>query len=59
MLGCLGKPARVWVVRTGAHDDPLAGLDPAKQDALRTAYAPVQVWRPAGFTVGLYRRTDG
>ena len=59
VLGCLGKPARVWVVRAGTLDDPLAGLDAAKQDALRTAYAPVQVFRPAGFTVGLYRRTTG
>jgi hypothetical protein len=46
-------------VRAGTHDDPLAGLDAAKQDALRTAYAPAQVWRPAGFTIGLYRRTTG
>jgi mannosyltransferase len=57
VVGCLGQPARVWVVRAGTHADPLAGLDPAKQDALRTAYTRAETWQPAGFTLGLYRRT--
>jgi len=59
VIGCLGQPERVWVVRAGTLADPLAGLDTAKQDALRAGYAPSRVWRPAGFTIGLYRRTTG
>jgi mannosyltransferase len=59
VVGCLGQPERVWVVRARTLDDPLAGLDPAKQEALRSGYTPGQVWRPTGFTIGLYRRTTG
>jgi mannosyltransferase len=59
VVGCLGTPERVWVVRAGTHADPLAGLEPAKQDALRTGYDRADVWHPAGFTIGLYRRTAG
>jgi mannosyltransferase len=57
VAACLGEPARVWVVRTGAHPDPLAGLDPAKQEILRGRYAPGGAWHPAGFTLALYVRT--
>jgi mannosyltransferase len=59
VVTCLGRPDRVWVVRARTLDDPLAGLDPAKQEALRSGYTPAQVWRPTGFTIGLYRRTTG
>ncbi|HET8683716.1 MAG TPA: glycosyltransferase family 39 protein [Micromonosporaceae bacterium] len=53
---CLAGTGRVWVVRLGRLDDPLAGLGPAKEAALRTGYRAGQLWHPTGLTLALLVR---
>jgi mannosyltransferase len=54
---CLGKPQRVWVVRLGTLDDPLAGIGPDKEDLLRQDYRVNRIWYPAGITIALLQRS--
>jgi mannosyltransferase len=54
---CLGDPQRVWVVRLGTLDDPLAGIGPDKEDLLRQDYRVNRIWYPAGITIALLQRT--
>lgn len=50
---CLGNPGRIWVIRLGSLADPLDGLGPAKEVALR-GYRVDRVWRPGQMTVALF-----
>jgi mannosyltransferase len=54
---CLGDPQRVWVVRLGTLDDPLAGIGPDKEDLLRQDYRVNRIWYPAGITIALLQRS--
>jgi mannosyltransferase len=56
-VACLGDPQRVWVVRLGTLDDPLAGIGPAKEDLLRQDYRVNRIWYPAGITIALLQRS--
>jgi mannosyltransferase len=53
---CVGDTQRVWVVRAGTFDDPLAGLGLSKEDIFRAQYTIDQVWHPTGMTVALLER---
>lgn len=53
---CLAGTERVWVVRLGRLDDPLLGVGPAKEVALRTGYRAQRLWHPTGMTLVLLVR---
>jgi mannosyltransferase len=50
---CLGRPARVWVVRLGEQHDPLHGLGEQKEALLRQRYREDHVWRLRNMTLAL------
>ena len=52
---CLGRPARVWIVRKGAFDNPVQRIGAAKEAALKP-YAVERTWRVRGFSIGLLVR---
>ena len=54
---CLGDVRRIWVVRLGTLDDPLAGLGDDKEALLRQQYRVNRIWYPAGITVALLQRS--
>ncbi|MEV7225639.1 glycosyltransferase family 39 protein [Polymorphospora sp. NPDC051019] len=51
---CLGQPDRIWLVRKGNRDDPLAGLGAGKTGVLESGYVVMQTWRVRAFTIVLY-----
>jgi mannosyltransferase len=55
---CLGRPARVWVVRKGAFDNPVRQVGPAKEAALKP-YSVARTWRVRGFSIALLVRRPG
>jgi mannosyltransferase len=55
---CLADTGRVWVVRIGALDDPLAGIGVNKEPVLRDHYQVEALWHPTGLTVALLQRKD-
>ncbi|MDR3033317.1 MAG: hypothetical protein LBV78_09460, partial [Kitasatospora sp.] len=50
---CLGSEKRLWLVVADAPDDPLTGLDPAQDQALRRRYTVTSMTRLTGLTVAL------
>ncbi|MEU4471607.1 glycosyltransferase family 39 protein [Micromonospora sp. NPDC023888] len=50
---CLAGTARVWLVISGRHAEPLAAVTGAKGDALRAQFTVTQVWPRPGLTVAL------
>ena len=55
---CLGEADRVWVVRVGDPDDPLAGVGPGKHAVLLARYRVDEVWHPQGLTLVLLLRKE-
>jgi mannosyltransferase len=53
---CLGKPQRVWVVRKATLADPIQGMGPAKEVALRASYITSRTWQVKAFTIALLTR---
>jgi mannosyltransferase len=51
---CLGKAARVWVIRADSLIDPLAGLEAAKDGALRVDYSVAHTWHFTGLALTLF-----
>ena len=56
---CLAGTARVWLVVSGRHAEPLAAVPGAKGDALRTQFTVTQVWPRPGLTVALLTSRPG
>jgi mannosyltransferase len=56
---CLGRTARVWLVRVGTLDSPLTGLEAGKDGALRVRYAAAQTWTLTGLTLTLFTLKPG
>jgi mannosyltransferase len=52
VAACLKNPPRVWIVRLGAPPNPVTGLGPGYDAALRN-YVVQQRWTPRGLTVAL------
>ncbi|RZT80876.1 mannosyltransferase [Micromonospora violae] len=50
---CLAGTARVWLVVSGRHAEPLAAVPGAKGDTLRRDFTVAQVWQRPGLTVAL------
>jgi mannosyltransferase len=55
---CLNDAERVWVVRLGTLDDPLAEVGPDKEDLLRQDYQVTRIWYPDGITMALLQRSE-
>ncbi|MEV0267909.1 glycosyltransferase family 39 protein [Hamadaea sp. NPDC050747] len=53
VAGCLKPAKRVWVLRIGHLTDPLAGIGPKKDQALRARFHPDRIWYPDGLTLAL------
>jgi mannosyltransferase len=53
---CIGNTERLWVVRLGERDDPLADLGKAKEAFIRPHYQVIQTWHLSGVTVALLER---
>jgi mannosyltransferase len=53
---CFGKPARVWVVRTGKLSDALQNIGPAKNQLLHQDFVQSETWQLKGLTVALFTR---
>jgi len=51
---CLGKTARIWLVRVGSFDSPLTGLEAGKDGALRVRYDAKENWKLTGLTLTLF-----
>jgi mannosyltransferase len=49
---CLKNPSRVWIVRVGSPQNPVAGLGGEYDKALRN-YVVQQRWNPRGLTIAL------
>ncbi|MGI5243879.1 glycosyltransferase family 39 protein [Dactylosporangium sp. CA-139066] len=56
---CLGRTARVWLVRVGTLDSPLTGLEAGKDGALRVRYTAAQTWNLTGLTLTLFTLKPG
>ena len=57
VASCLGDRSRIWVVRNGRYEDPLAEMTPAaKQRLLRERYRVETVEHPPGLTIALLVR---
>jgi mannosyltransferase len=56
---CLGDTQRLWIVRLGYRDDPLAGLGEKKEAPLRERYRVEKLTHLPGFTVGLVILKNG
>jgi mannosyltransferase len=50
--GCLKNPPRIWLVRIGSPQNPVAGLGGEYDKALRN-YVVQQRWNPRGLTIAL------
>ncbi|GIG85921.1 hypothetical protein Pen02_08570 [Plantactinospora endophytica] len=50
---CLATADRLWLLRWGAHADPLAHLPETRADPLRTRYRLDTTWTVPGLTVAL------
>jgi len=55
---CLADSNRLWIVRIGHLEDPLAGIGPAKEAVLREQFHLSQAWYPEGLTLALLQRQD-
>jgi mannosyltransferase len=51
---CLGKATRVWVIRADSLNDPLNGMEAAKDGVLRLRYTIAQTWHFTGLTLTLF-----
>lgn len=51
---CVGDAPRVWLLRAGVSDDPLAGLPAAKDGLLRVRYELERTWTFQGATLALF-----
>jgi mannosyltransferase len=50
---CLNNRQRVWVIRLGHQNDPLASMGGTKERAVRRLYYASQIWYPHGLTIAL------
>jgi mannosyltransferase len=52
VAACLKNPPRVWIVRLGTPQNPVTGLGPGYDAALRN-YVVQERWTPKGITIAL------
>lgn len=53
---CLGKPQRIWIIRTDNSADPLAAMSAGKKAAIARSYKPVQRWQSKLLLIVLMER---
>ena len=53
VAACLSEVERLWIVRTVATNDPLAGISAPTRDAVAELYEITETWRFRGLTLAL------